>query len=43
MYCTVQGNYPIFYNNHKWNILYNNFKSLYCTPETDIILYINYA
>ena len=30
-----------FYDNYKWSIFKNN-ESLYCTPVTYTILYINY-
>ena len=33
----------IFYNNYKWSITFKNCGSLYCTPITYIILYINYT
>ena len=31
----------MFYNNLKWTMMYKNVESLCCTPETDLILYIN--
>ena len=34
IYCTAQGIEPIFYNNFKYSIIYKNFESLCCTPET---------
>ena len=33
---------PVFYNNYKWIITFKICKSLYCTPITYIMLYINY-
>ena len=33
----------IFYNNYKWSISFKNCESLYCTPLTYLILYINYT
>lgn len=30
-----------YHNNLKWTMMYKNVESLYCTPETDLILYIN--
>ena len=41
IYCTEQGEQPIFYNNMKWNIITNgigNFESLSCIPETNNIV-----
>ena len=42
IYCTAQRMYYIFYNNYKWSITFQNCELLGCTPETHIILYINY-
>ena len=39
-YCTRWGIWPIFYN-YKWSTTFKNCESLYCTPVTYIILYIN--
>ena len=39
----MQETQPIFYNNFKWSIIYKDFESLCCIPETCIILYISYA
>ena len=33
IYCTIQENIPIVYNNFKWNIIYKNIDSVYCTTE----------
>ena len=35
---------PIFYNNYKRSITYENFESVCCTPETNIVnqLYFNF-
>ena len=33
----------LFFNNFKWSISYKNCESLCCTPETNIILEINYT
>ena len=43
MYCTAQEIKLIFCNNYKWSVIYKNFKSLHCTPETNIVhqLYLN--
>ena len=41
MYFTTKGIWPIFYNIFKWSIIYKNFESLCCTPESNTILYIN--
>ena len=43
MYCTAQGIQLLFCNNFTWSIIYKNFESLCCTPETNIILQINYT
>ena len=34
--------HPLFCNNIKWSVTYKNTKSLCCTPETKITLYVNY-
>ena len=43
MYCTAQEIKLIFCNNYKWSVICKNFKSLHCTPETNIVhqLYLN--
>ena len=41
MYFAAQIIQPIFYNIFKWSIIYKNFESLCCTPESNTILYIN--
>ena len=38
IYCTPQDIEPIFYNNVKQNIICKNSESLFCIPETNIIL-----
>ena len=43
IYHTTQGTQLIFYNNYKWNIIFKNWDSLCCTPETQIISNINYT
>ena len=35
--------YPIFYNNYKWSILFNNCESLYCTPLSYIRVCSNHT
>ena len=30
-------------NNYKWNIIFKNCESLFCTPETYLILCMNYT
>ena len=32
-----------FYNNYKWSIAFKTCELLCCTPETYLILYVNYA
>ena len=39
----AQETLPIFYNSYKWSINLKSCESLYCTPVTYIILYINYT
>ena len=34
---------PLFCDNFKWSIIYKNTESLCCTPETNVILQINYT
>ena len=43
IYCKTQRLPAILYNNYKWRITFKNCESLCCTPETYIILYINYT
>ena len=33
----------MFYNNYKWSVTFENYESLHCTPETNIIFYSNYT
>ena len=37
------GNIANILQNFKWSINFNKCESLYCTPVTYIILYINYT
>lgn len=41
MYCPTWGAEPIFYNKTKWSVIFTTCESLYCTPVSHIILYIN--
>ena len=36
--CTAQRIEPIFYNNYTWSMTFKSCESLYCIPETSIIL-----
>ena len=38
-----QGIQPIFYNNYKWSITFENSESLHCTLVTSAVLHINYT
>ena len=43
IYWTTRGIEPIFYDNYKWSITFNNCESLYYTPVTYLILYSDYT
>ena len=43
IYWITRGIEPIFYDNYKWSITFNNCESLYYTPVTYLILYSDYT
>ena len=38
MYYAVQGIYPAFYDDCKWSITFEDYKSLCCTPVICVVL-----
>ena len=43
IWCLPVRAWPIFYNKYKWSITFKNCESLYSTPITCRIFYINYT